>query len=273
MKYKITRLSEPLQYKSGKWLFAMIAFLILHSFSYAQIPREVGFVNDFAQLLSPEARNRINDWAIELREKTEADFFIAIFPEIGGSNEADYGVKVYQQWKIGSKRDEGALIMLALAERKLRIEVGYGAEGYITDAFANEVYQVMRGYLKSGSEDWDAAFTQGSLMILQKFAEEKGVTLTGMSEYSKGSVRTSKRSGMGGIGLIVLFIFLMIVTKGRILEVLIWMSILGGRGGGNWGGGNNDGWGGGSSGGFGGFGGFGGGGGGRSGGGGAGGGF
>ena len=239
----------------------------------AKIPKYVGFVNDFAELMTPETRNRINDWAIELREKTGCDFFIATFPDIGGANEVDFGVQVYKEWTIGSQRDEGVLVMLALAERKLRIEVGYGSEGYITDAYASEVYQTMRSYLGRGNENWDEAFTQGSLMLLSKFAEEKGVTLTGMSDYARGMSRRSAATGRGGIGLIIIFIILMIVTKGRILEVLIWMSILGGRGGGSWGGRGGGSWGGGSSGGFGGFGGFGGSGGGRSGGGGAGGGF
>ncbi|MDD2228591.1 MAG: TPM domain-containing protein [Candidatus Cloacimonetes bacterium] len=247
----------------------LIAFLLCISLAKAEIPKPVGFVNDFAGLLSEPTRNKINDWAIELREKTGCDLFIATFPDIGGADEVDYGVQVYKAWAIGSKRDEGVLIMLALAERKLRIEVGYGAEGYITDAYSSEVYQTMKSFLAKGSEDWDQAFIQGSLMLFSKFAEEKGVTLSGVSEYSGRSASRSQVSGVGVIGLIILFVILMIVTKGRILEVLIWMFILSGRGGGSSGGS----WGGGSSGGFGGFGGFGGGGGGRSGGGGAGGGF
>lgn len=255
----------------------VLALLLLLAFSLqsAEIPQPVGFVNDFANILSETTRNKINDWAIELREKTDTDFFIATFASIEGENEVDFGVKVYKQWGIGSKRDEGTLILLAVKERKLRIEVGYGSEGYITDAFANDVYTTMKSYLSKGSEDWDNAFIQGSLLILQQFAREKGVTLSGLSEYSKRGSRSASGNRAKGIGTLLIFIILMIVTKGRFLEVLIWMSILGGRGGGSWGGGSKGGgsWGGGSSGGFGGFGGFGGGGGGRSGGGGAGGGF
>ena len=256
-----------------KRVICLFVIVMMANLIFAHIPDAVGFVNDFANVLSPETRNRINDWAIELREKANVDFFIATFPDIGGTNEVDYGVQVYKQWKIGNTRDEGALILLAVAERKLRIETGYGAEAYLPDADVNDVYQTMRSFLAKGSEDWDKAFTQGSLMIMSKFAQEKGITLTGMSEYSQRSSRRSGISGLGGIGIFILFIFLMIVTKGRILEVLFWMFLLGGRGGGSWGGGNSGSWGGGSSGGFGGFGGFGGGGGGRSGGGGAGGGF
>lgn len=206
---------------SIKHLALVLAIMLCASFAQAVIPKYVGFVNDFAGVLSPETRDKLNDWAIELREKTGCDFFIATLPDIGGANETDYSVQVYKEWTIGSKRDEGVLLMLALAERKLRIEVGYGSEGYITDAYASEVYQTMKGYLRKGSENWDEAFIQGSLMLLSKFAQEKGITLSGMSEYSKHSSSRRRSSGAGGIGLIILFIILMIVTKGRILEVLI----------------------------------------------------
>ncbi|MDZ4121166.1 MAG: hypothetical protein U1C33_02000, partial [Candidatus Cloacimonadaceae bacterium] len=109
---------------------------------------------------------------------------------------------------------------------------------------------------------------QASLMILHRVATEKGVQLTGVPSYRGRVFDEGEGSAIPGIIIVVIFIFLVIVTKGRILEVLLWMFILGGRGGGgSCGGGSGRG---GSSGGFGGFGGFGGG---RSGGGGAGGGF
>ncbi|MCB5270688.1 MAG: TPM domain-containing protein [Candidatus Cloacimonetes bacterium] len=258
-----------------KYRHLLLILLLLFSFSIQakdiKIPPAKGFVNDFAGLLTEENRARINDWAIELREKTGVDYSIATFPEIAGEDEVSFGVRLYKAWGIGTKRDEGVLVFVAQKERKLRIEVGYGAEGYITDAYAHQVYQEMVSYLSKGSEDWDAAFMQGSLMLLSVIAQEKGVMLTGMSEYSQG--RSSGEQGsspFGGLVLLAIFIILMIVTRGRIL---LWLMIFsrGGGGGGSWGGGSGGGGvGGGSSGGFGGFGGFGGG---RSGGGGAGGGF
>lgn len=258
----------------------LLAIILLFTALAAQtvkIPPAKAFVNDFANLLSVETRNQINDWAIELREKTGVDFTIATFPEIGSEDEVSFGVRLVSEWGIGSKRDEGVLIFIAQKERRLRIEVGYGAEGYITDAFASQVYRQMASHLSRGAEDWDQAFMQGSLMILSAIAQEKGVSLSGMSEYSKrGNRDDGEASPMGGIVTLIIFVILMIVTKGRILNVLLWMMIFGGRGGGggSWGGGGFGGGSrGGSSGGSGGFGGFGGFGGGRSGGGGAGGGF
>jgi uncharacterized protein len=258
----------------------VILLLTLSGMVFAQdisIPEAQGFVNDFAGLLSAQNRARINDWAIELREKTGVDYAVATFPEIGDVDEVSFGVKLYEAWGIGSKRDEGVLVFVALKERRLRIEVGYGAEGYITDAYSYQVYQEMASHLRQGSEDWDTAFMQGSLMLLSAIAQEKGVTLTGMSEYSQrqgngGGNGDSETSPYSGLIMLIIFVILMIVTKGKILNVLLWFLIFSrGGGGGSWGGGSRGGgFGGGSSGGFGGFGGFGGG---RSGGGGAGGGF
>ncbi|MCB5255828.1 MAG: TPM domain-containing protein [Candidatus Cloacimonetes bacterium] len=261
-----------------KYRHFLLILLLLFSLSIQaqdiKIPPAEGFVNDFAGLMSAASKARINDWAIELREKTGVDYAIATFSDIGGVDEASFGVRLYKEWGIGSQRDEGVLVFIAFKERKLRIEVGYGAEGYITDAFAYQVYQEMGSYLKSGSEDWDAAFMQGSLLLLSAIAQEKGVTLTGMSEYSqRQSSAGQEASPFSGLIVLAIFIILMIVTRGRILNVLLWFLIFSrGGGGGSWGGGSRGGggFGGGSSGGFGGFGGFGGG---RSGGGGAGGGF
>lgn len=261
-----------MKYKS---LYFCVLLLILGSLLMAkdlQIPEPEGFVNDFAKLLSEDARNRINDWAIELREKTDVDFMIATFKENGGEDDLLFGDRIYQSWKIGSKQDEGALIWLALKERRLGIEVGYGCEGYITDAFASQLREEMKRYLGKGNEDWDMAFTQGALYLMEKIALEKGVTLTGTSDWSQrqGSSRIPSKV----IVIIILLVVFILWTRGNLLGWFFWT---GGRGGprGPFGGGGP--WtGGGSSGGKssgGGFGGFGGTGGGRSGGGGARGGF
>ncbi len=245
-------------------VFFLVSISTLLSTTY---PKPTAFVNDFANLLERSKSEQINNWAIELKEKTGVEFAIAILPDIGGKDENTAAVDLFKEWRIGNNKDEGVLILLALNERRIKIEVGYGSEPYITDAFSGQVFRTMRSYLSRGSEDWNAAFTQASLMLLNRIAKEKGVQLTGMPDYKEG--RSEDSSPIPILIVIAIVVFLTIVTKGKFLEVLLWIFILsgrgGGRGGGSWGGGRNSG-----SGGFGGFGGFGGG---RSGGGGAGGGF
>lgn len=257
---------------SARYILLLIIGLMMISVpAVANYPRPNAFVNDFAKLLNPETTQKINNWAIELKEKTDVELAIAILPDIDGKDENTAAVELYAQWKVGNKKDEGVLILLALKERRIKIETGYGSEGYLTDAFSGDVFRQMRERLAPGSENWDEAFSIAALMILNRIATEKGVVLTGVPSYTGRGSDNFEGSPIPILIVIVVFIFLVIVTKGKILEVLLWALILsgrggGGRGGGSWGGGS----GGSSSGGFGGFGGFGGG---RSGGGGAGGGF
>ena len=107
-------------------IFFCLFIVCILSAEGVKIPQPVGFVNDFAGILQEDVRNKINDWAIELREKGGVDFTIATFKEIGTTDEVAFGVKLYETWKIGSKRDEGVLVLLAVKERKLRIEVEIG---------------------------------------------------------------------------------------------------------------------------------------------------
>ncbi|HPV14608.1 MAG TPA: TPM domain-containing protein [Candidatus Cloacimonadota bacterium] len=264
----------------NKLIAILLLVLAFSLFSKLNIPEPVGFVNDFAKVMSEETVNQINDWCIELKEKTDVELAIGTFESVGeAQDEKEFAVKAFEQWKVGNKKDEGILIIMGLKERRLRIEVGYGAEGYITDSYASRVYREMAAMLTKGSEDWDGAFTQGSLMLISEVAKEKGVTITGVSDFSKG--KTTKKDDEGGgavlIVFFIIFIFLIIITRGKILAWLwAWFILSGGPGSGGsggsggFGGGSSSGSSSSSSGGFGGFGGFGGG---RSGGGGAGGGF
>jgi len=228
----------------------LLLWIISLSLWGTSFPAPQAFVNDFTSLLSADTVMKINDWAIELKQKTDVEMAIAVLADIDGMDENTAAVKLYEQWKVGNAKDEGVLILLAVRERRIRIEVGYGAEAYLTDSFSGDVYRTMKGYLPRGQEDWNAAFTQAALMIMNRIAKEKGVQLTGVPNYHLSPKPRS--NPLFKIAGILFFIFLIIITKG-------------GGGGGNWGGGRS-----GGSGGFGGFGGFGGG---RSGGGGAGGGF
>ncbi|HCM16511.1 MAG TPA: hypothetical protein DHW79_11375, partial [Candidatus Cloacimonas sp.] len=76
-------------------------------------------------------------------------------------------------------------------------------------------------------------------MLLSAIAQEKGVSLSGMSEFSqRGANSDNEVSPLAGLFILIVFVFLMIVTRGKILNVLFWMLIFSGRGGGGpWGGG------------------------------------
>jgi uncharacterized protein len=184
-------------------------------------------------------------------------------PTLGDNYLEDYATRLYETWGIGKKgEDKGVLILNAIEERKLRIETGYGVEGILTDGIAGQIIdRYMIPSLKQG--DYGQAHLNAVIAVAQIVAKDAGVELTGEANTAlrdAGGQRSPRSFSWLGI---LFFIFLIIITRGKILPWLILGSMFGG-------GRNHDDWGGFGKGGGGGFGGgFGGFGGGMSGGGGA----
>jgi len=243
-----------------------LLFISLGLYAQTAFPKPVGWVNDFAGALSEQNKQELTLWLTELKEKTDVEMTVAIFSDIGGQDYSNFATDLYRKWGVGNKKDEGILLLIAIQERKIKFEVGYGSEEYLTDSYTAEAYRTMTSLLSKGNENYDEAVKQATLLVLNRISQVKNVQITGMPGYVRQQQTTTSTNKTGTLIVIAIFIFLIIVTKGRILYWIMLFSILGGGnrgGGGGFGGGS-------SGGGFGGFGGFGGG---SSGGGGAGGGF
>lgn len=97
-------------------------------------------VNDFAGLLSPQAKTQLEARLLQLEKDTSAEVAVVTITTIGDSSIEEYASGLFQKWGIGKKgRDNGVLFITALQERKVRIEVGYGLEGVLTDGRAGRI--------------------------------------------------------------------------------------------------------------------------------------
>jgi uncharacterized protein len=97
-------------------------------------------VNDYAALLLPDARARLEAQLTERERASGAQMAIAIFRSLEGEDVADVANRLFRQWRLGQKGlDNGLLLVLFVQERKVRIEVGYGLEPVVTDAIAGRV--------------------------------------------------------------------------------------------------------------------------------------
>jgi uncharacterized protein len=237
-------------------------------------PKKEGLVNDFANVIAPDIREKINAVTSELFAKTEIPVVVATMPEIGDIDYNDYANRLYEAWGIGKKgEDKGVLIFVAVKERKMRIEVGYGLEGVIPDGLAGEIRdKYMTPYLKQNQ--FGEGLLNGATAVALTIAKASNVELTGYSQVERP--QTNKSTGFPILPIIIFIIFLLIGgRRGGMLWLLLPLLMGGGgyrgndRTGSGFGGfgGGFGGFGGGGGGGFGGFGG------GMSGGGGAGGGF
>ncbi len=241
----------------------MLGICLVARLSAQSMPQPTGYVNDFGQVIDTASRERIEQLCRELESKTGAQIAVVTILSLGGQPIEDYAVKLYEKWGIGKKeKSNGVLLLVALQDRRSRIEVGYGLEGVITDGAAGDILRETRQYFRSNQ--YGAGLFSAVSEVAARIAREAGVQLSGelMSHRNRPDRNPMARAGN--------WLYIMLIVLG----LLVLPFFLGGGGGGfplsgrrryyrrggyPGGFGGFGGFGGGSSGGFGGFGGFGGG--------------
>jgi uncharacterized protein len=227
------------------------------------IPAPAGFVNDAAGVMDEPARARLEAFLDQLKRKTGAEFAVLTVKTTAPLDPAEYKERVFQSWKIGQHgQDNGLLLLVSLAERKITFETGYGLEGVLPDALEARIIRIeMTPRFRAG--DLAGGITAGVLRVAARIAADKGVTL----EWNGAELRYDAEGpdesdrGLSPLAIAAMLFFLIVFVLLR-LVFGGWMGpgAFGGRRGGwmmgpgGWGGGfGGGGFGGGAS--FGGFGG------------------
>lgn len=220
------------------------------------------YVYDEAGVLSDEAKSDIIRTNESLFEQTGAQVVVCVLdhlPEDETVEEA--AVNIFDKWDIGTRgKDNGVLLLIAMEDKKFRIEVGYGLEGAIPDMVAKNILDDMVPYFKDGN--YEAGIRVAFGEILSKVEEEYQIAIDGKDEVTEGIEEESEAAELADVIRLAIIIILIVLIFGRRNN----RRGGGGRGGYRgpifipYGGGFGGGFGGGSSGGFGGGGNFGGGG-------------
>ncbi len=222
-----------------------------------KFPKPLGAVNDFANLISAPYRQQMNALAGEVLQKTGTSLVVVTLPTVGDDDPRDYANRLYSAWGIGKKgEDKGVLIFLALKERRIRIETGYGVEGILPDGLVGEILdRHVTPYLVKG--DYDRGLLNAMTAVANVIARDAKVSLGEGSQppvvSRKGRGAPGKSSVTSLLILILVVVLLLGTRQGRSLLPLILLLLLSGSrgGGGGFGGfgGGFGGFGGGSSGG------------------------
>jgi uncharacterized protein len=240
-------------------LFLAAAFLFFPATARTAgetFPKPAGAVNDFAGVIPAQYAGPMENLAREVLDKTGTAVVVAAMETIGDNDPADYANRLYQAWGIGKKgEDKGVLIFLAVKERRVRIETGYGVEGILPDGLVGGILdQYAVPHFRDG--DYGKGLAETMAAVSAVVAKAAGVTLMG-AQPPQRSVGIERGLGIGQIVLLILAAgFLLGTRQGRALLpwlLLLMMSGGGGRSGrdgfGGFGGGGFGGFGGGSSGG------------------------
>jgi uncharacterized protein len=245
-------------------LAVLFAFLPVSSRAQAvaSLPQPTDYVSDFAHVLSPETITRLDSICGQLDHSTaNAQIAVVTVQSLDGDDAADYANQLEDHWKMGNKGDNKyAMVLLAVADHKYRIEVGYGLEGILPDGKTGDIGRDMVPDLKAG--DYDGAVTVAVGEVARVIADDAKITLNQDEPVAPPSQPEPQGVPVGKIILIILL--LVFFGGGSLLRMLFGASLFfGGWGRGGWGGGSGMGgggfgggsFGGGGGGGFGGFGG------------------
>lgn len=245
------------------WLAALPALA-----AEIQFPALTGRVVDDAQLLTPEQEQALTGKLATLEQQTRDQLVVVTVPSLQDQPIEDFGYQLGRHWGIGQKANNGgALLIVAPNERKVRIEVGYGLEGVLTDAYASMIIRddILPSF-RTG--DYAAGIIAGTDAIIAQLTADPAEAQARAAE-AKSAVKEREAPILPALVIFLIFFFLFVSLVGAaaggrrrngkrdgLTPILIWAAseALRNKGRGGWGGGGGFG-GGGFGGGGGGFGG------------------
>jgi uncharacterized protein len=250
-------------------LFAVFIFLILFAAGIsAQKLKDLkpqGYVDDFAHVLSPAAKEKLTALCAEVDAKAGAQIAVVTVSSLEGEEIEQYSIDLASRWGIGRKeKSTGVMILFAPNEHKYRFEVGYGLEGILPDGkvggFGREAVPLLR------QNNYDGAILLMTQRVAAVIAEDKGVTLDALSGVPPPRAEPDEHSsgGPGPLQVALIVIVVLFFASRMILPFFLGGGTYRRRGGSGWWigpmiggsmGGGGFGGGGGGGGGFGGFGG------------------
>jgi len=150
-------------------LFPMTALAVTY-------PAYEGYVNDFAGIIEPDTKEKLIQLTRDLEAKTGSELAIVSVKSLEGKDIETYSNELFQQWEIGkAKADNGVLLLVALQERKVRIEVGYGLEGVLPDGKTGRILdQRVLPYFKEGK--YGEGLYAGAQAIAAEIYQEAQIT-------------------------------------------------------------------------------------------------
>ena len=120
-----------------------LAFLLVAATAVAALevpPAPTQWVTDQAGILGGTEEDLLNRKLADFEQSSGAQFIIYTLPSLEGDSPEDFSIRAVERWKVGQKKyDNGLVIFVFVAETLVRVEVGYGLEGTVTDAFSSRV--------------------------------------------------------------------------------------------------------------------------------------
>ncbi len=185
-----------------------------------EIPPAVGYVNDFADIISIENEQNLNLYLKELEKKTGAEIAVATLNSLKGNNIEDVALDIGRKWAVGEKgKDNGIVILVSTGDKQMRIEVGYGLEGIIPDGKAGRIRdEYMIPFFKQ--DNIEQGIINGTIAVSSIIASSYNVELPSSFnvspfEMSYSNNTSSRKTPVSNLIAFILFIIFYIILPRR----------------------------------------------------------
>src|SRR5579859_3605735 len=203
---------DKVGYAAGKALPIACCLLLLSSyipaFSQRAVPDHGGvWVHDEANVLSASTKAQLEAVLKAERDSTSNQIAVLIVPSLEGEDIDGYGIRVAEAWKLGTKdNDNGVLLLVAIQDRKVRIDVGQGLEGVLTDALSSRINRnEIAPRFRQG--DYEGGVKAGVISVIQ--------AIKGQYVNNSDNPPSRKRGGRSPLTTIIIIIVLLIIASRR----------------------------------------------------------
>ncbi len=174
------------------------------------VPPLTGYVNDYAGMISKQAAAELEQGLARFEQTDSTQIVVVTIPSLQGEDLEEFSMKVAEAWKVGQKGiDNGVILLIARDEHKVRIEVGRGLEGKLTDLVSGRIVRdVITPNFRTG--DFDSGVLNGVRAIVEVVR----------GEYSANErAPAASRSGVPSILTLLIFLFIALVFAGAMSRI------------------------------------------------------
>lgn len=203
----------------GGIAFLWLSLLVCLPALALEVPQLQGRVNDYANLLSPATKGQLESVLKTLESTDSTQIVVLTIKSLQGDSLEDFSLRVVEKWQIGQKgHDNGALLLVAKDDRKIRIEVGYGLEGKLTDMTAGQIIRnVISPRFKQGNFDQGIIDGVGAIVA----------TVRGQFSAAEKQLKTSANGPDVG-GLLTMLIFFFVFFGSMFRKSKVFAAVAGG---------------------------------------------
>lgn len=161
--------------------------LVITVVSAQTLPKPAGRVTDLANIIDAVTESQLDRQLDDLERKTSSEIAIVTVTSLDGVPIEDYAVRLFKEWGIGqAKADNGVLVLVALNEREMRIEVGYGLEGILPDGLAGQI--IRENFTpRFREDDYNGGIRDGVARVVEVVEKQQVLSAEELAKFNEGS--------------------------------------------------------------------------------------